>query len=120
MLYDDGASGGGHFRVYPRFLGGDDSAARLPFEFQCGTGTVAVALALLHYGELPFDVAEGEAIFEWGNPSNTRDPYGIRTSAVRIGVADGRIRRISFSHSVVEIIAEGKLSVPEAIRMSKC
>jgi hypothetical protein len=107
ILYDDRPEGQGHFRVFPRFL--DDTAARIPYEFQCGTGTIAVAVALAHAGMLPFAGERGELVLEWGSQRATRDPYGIRLSNVQI-VRDGnRITRASFSHSTIEIVMEGQV-----------
>src|SRR5882724_5926751 len=63
ILYDDRPEGPGQFRLFPRFL--DATAARIPYEFQCGTGTVATAVALAHTGRLPFAGERGELLIEW-------------------------------------------------------
>lgn len=112
MLYDDQGEFGGQFRVYPRFLGGDGTAARVPFEFQCGTGTVAVAIALAYRDVLSSVGNRGTFVFEWGNPRVTPDPFGVRTSDVSFELRDGRVERVSFSHSVIEIVAQGVLWLP--------
>ena len=115
MLYDDRPEGSGDFRAFPRFHGADDTAARIPYEFQCGTGTVAVAVALAHARRLPFGGPHGSFVLEWGSQRATPDPFGIRTSKVDLELSDDRIVRIDFQHSVIEIVAEGTLLVPSAI-----
>jgi hypothetical protein len=112
MMYDNRPEGPGHFRVYPRFISDDMAAARIPFEFQCGTGTVAVGIAIAHYGQLPFAAEQGEILFEWGSHRTTPDPYGIRTSRLQLQLDNQRVVGARFSHSVVEILAEGVLTVP--------
>ncbi|MGH8240318.1 MAG: hypothetical protein ACREXP_25330, partial [Steroidobacteraceae bacterium] len=112
MMFDQRPEGPGHFRIYPRFYSDDLAAASVPFEFQCGTGTVAVGLALAHHGLLPFAAGVERVIFEWGSQRTTPDPYGIRTSELQLATQDGLVKRASFSHSVVEILAEGKISLP--------
>ena len=107
----EGREGAGHFRLFPRFS--EPSAARIPYEFQCGTGTVAVGLALAHYGRLPFPGERGSIIFEWGSRRTTFDPYGIRTSQLDLCVRNGRVSEAGLSHSVVEILAEGVLTLPQ-------
>ena len=112
MMYDSRPEGPGAFRIYPRFYGPEMAAAKLPYEFQCGTGTVAVCIALAQRGLLPPDEALGHIVFEWGSQRTTPDPYGIRTSDVDFATHAGRLVRASFSHSVVEILAEGRLTLP--------
>jgi hypothetical protein len=112
MLYDTRPEGPGAFRVYPRFYSADMAAAKLSYEFQCGTGTVAVGIALAYRDLLPRDEAQGSIIFEWGSQRSTPDPYGIRTSKFDFATHAGRLIRASFSHSVVEILAEGRLTLP--------
>jgi hypothetical protein len=112
MMYERGGEGRGQFRVYPRFYSDDEAAAQVPFEFQCGTGTIAVGLALAHQGLLPFTASGGRVIFEWGSRRVTPDPYGIRTSRLEGTIENGRVARARFSHSVVEILAEGTMMLP--------
>lgn len=111
MLYDDAAEDGGDFRVYPRFVSDDMAAARCPWEFQCGTGSVAVALGLHRRGRIGADT--GQVVFEWGNRHVTPDPYGVRRSIIEITTAGGEVTDAAFSHSHVEILAQGALSLPE-------
>ena len=112
MLYDDRAEGPGMFRVFPRFYSDDLTAARIPWEFQCGTGGIAVTVALINAGRLPLSPLEKEITLEWGSMRTTPDPYGIRTSTIKLEVIDRVPAKASFSHSVVEILAEGILTLP--------
>lgn len=112
MMFDRRPEGPGQFRIYPRFYSDDLAAASIPFEFQCGTGTVAVGLALAHHGLLSFAAGMERVLFEWGSQRTTPDPYGIRTSELHMSWHDGRVKRASFTHSVVEILAEGTISLP--------
>ena len=115
MLFDQRAEGPGHFRVFPRFYSEDMTAATIPWEFQCGTGTVAVGAALAYYElvDEPPIASEETIIFEWGSYKATPDPYGIRTSQLNYRVEDKQLVSANFSHSVVEIVAEGQLALPE-------
>jgi hypothetical protein len=113
MLYDDRPEGPGQFRIYPRFFSADLAAAKIPYEFQCGTGTVAVGVALAYHNQLPFKEQQGRILFEWGSQRTTPDPYGIRTSQLDLVMQGGRVSKASFSHSVVEILAEGTLYLPQ-------
>jgi hypothetical protein len=112
MLYDARPDGPGHFRVFPRFYSDDLAAARLPWEFQCGTGGIAVAVALTHQGHIPVARGAGKVILEWGSCRATPDPYGIRTSTLTLAAAGSVLTRAAFTHSVVEILAEGRLTLP--------
>ena len=118
MLYDDRPEGPGQFRIFPRFWGGAHAAARLPFEFQCGTGSIGLGIALAHSGRLPFQSGEGRVILEWGSQRATPDPYGIRVSDLTLDVQAGHVSRARFSHSVVELLAEGTLRIPSYAALS--
>lgn len=111
MLFDHRATQSGRFRIFSRFVSDDMVAADIPYEFQCGTGTIAVGVALAHLGLLPFEDS-GSLLFEWGNPSVTHDPYGIRTTQLDIRLDGQTITHSSFMHSVVELNAEGTLMLP--------
>lgn len=112
MMFERGGEGPGQFRVYPRFYSDDEAAASVPFEFQCGTGTVAVGMALAHWGLLSSMGRDVQLSLEWGSRRVTPDPYGIRTSRLDAVVDGKRMARARFSHSVVEILAEGTLILP--------
>lgn len=107
ILYDDRPEGAGQFGVFPRFL--DATAQRIPYEFQCGTGTIAAAVALAHEGLLPFASERGELLFECGSQLSTPGPYGIPISRVQLARAGSRLTSASFSHSTVEIATEGEV-----------
>lgn len=109
ILYDDRPEGPGQFRLFPRFL--DATAASIPYEFQCGTGTTAAVVALAHKGMLPFASERGEVLIEWGSQRSTPDPYGIRLSRVELTRDGRRVTSLSFSHSVIDITIEGQVCV---------
>ena len=75
-------------------------------EPSCGTGTVAVAVALVERGSLPED-GEMELDFKSGGDGYTVG--GPDLTQVTIEVRSGRVRTARFSHSRVEIIAVGDL-----------
>lgn len=110
MLYDDRPEGPGGLRVFPRFYSDDLAAARIPGEFQCGTGSIAVAVALASQGRI--SATSDRLVLEWGSLRATPDPYGIRTSMVEVAGDGRRLVHAAFSHSVVEILAEGRLTLP--------
>lgn len=112
MLFDDRVEGGGHFRVFPRFHSADLSAARIPWEFQCGTGGIAVAVALAAKKRLPTRSGAEPLILEWGSQRTTPDPYGIRTSRLQLECEGTSVHKARFSHSVIEILEEGRLHLP--------
>lgn len=112
MLYDENPEGPGQYRVFPRFYSDELAAARIPWEFQCGTGSIAVAIALVHDGRMTFTASPVATIFEWGSHRTTRDPYGIRTSQLNLEIQGICVTKAAFSHSVVEILEEGRLTLP--------
>lgn len=112
MLYDDRPEKIGQFRVFPRFFSNDLTVARFPWEFQCGTGSIAVAVALAHEDRLPI-APEGDVLFEWGSHKATPDPYGVRTSLLHLQLTERRVTKAAFSHSVVEILSEGRMTLPQ-------
>jgi len=112
MLYDLRPEGNGHARLFPRFYDKTESTASIPWEFQCGTGTVAAGLAMAELGQLPFEGNEGTIVYEWGSQRLTPDPYGLRTSEMKMNLQNNRVVSAGFSHSVIEILCEGKLILP--------
>jgi len=112
ILYDLNAEGPGQARAFSRFYEKTPSAISMPWEFQCGTGTVAVGIAMAEQGKLPFKGDKGKVVFEWGSQKLTPDSYGIRTSELNIVLEEKQIVSASFSHSVIEILCEGQLTVP--------
>jgi hypothetical protein len=116
MLYDQRPEGPGQYRVFPRFYSEDLAAAGNRWEFQCGTGSVAVALALAHTKQLPFATGTGSVLFEWGSHRTTPDPYGIRISKLDLSLTGTHVTQAAFGHSVIEILAEGTLTVPNYLQ----
>ena len=112
MLYDLRSEGNGHARLFPRFYDETESTASIPWEFQCGTGTIAAGLAMAELGELPFKGNKGTIIYEWGSQRLTQDPYGMRTSDLKLSLENNKVVSAGFSHSVIEILCEGKLNLP--------
>ena len=74
----------------------------------CGTGTVAIGLAMAENNEI--DYSEGESVqllFESGGT-----PFqigGPDITTLKLEIKNRKITRASFSHSLVEIIATGHL-----------
>lgn len=96
----------------PRFYSDDLAAARLPWEFQCGTGSVAVAIALVLMGNSPSRLARASSCLNGEATAQRRTHMGFRTSRIELELNDRSITKAAFSHSVVEILAEGSLTVP--------
>jgi len=107
MLYDMHPEGEGQARFFPRFYHEN------PWEFQCGTGTIATGIGMAAMGDLPFKGDKGTVLVEWGSHKATPDPYGIRTSEINLGLKDGHVCSASFSHNIIEILSEGKLTIPK-------
>lgn len=53
MIYDLHPEDGGDARLFTRFFKGKGVPQSSPMEAQCGTGTVAVGIAMAEKGELP-------------------------------------------------------------------
>jgi len=94
----------------------------MPWEFQCGTGTVAVGIAMAAQGELPFQGDAGTVVFEWGSQRWRPDPYGGRTTELNLKLQNDRVEgfgktervlSVGFSHSVIEVLCEGRLTLPD-------
>ncbi|MDO9508906.1 MAG: hypothetical protein Q7I97_06130 [Thermovirgaceae bacterium] len=106
-LYDTAPTKGGDLRaVFPH------SVLTGHIEPTCGTGSIALALGLLASGE-------GERLgFVKGGKLNVRLESGGRPvmggpdiTTVMAETEGGKIRRAAFSHSFIEITAQGKVSV---------
>jgi hypothetical protein len=112
MIYDLNPEQSGQARIFTRFFKGKGILQSSPLEVQCGTGTVAVGMAMAERGELPFTGDRGEIIFEWGSQRLTHDPYGLRKSILHLELSAHKIVRAAFSHSVVELQSMGKAYLP--------
>lgn len=107
MLWDLVEDG---YRLFPRFL--DETAQKIPYEFQCGTGTVAFVIALTEIGHLFRDIPhriQGNLEMEWGNIDVTPDPWGVRVSNVWYELVHNRVKSVSYNHSAVKIHEAGTL-----------
>lgn len=80
-------------------------------EQSCGSGTIAVVVAMAKRGE--FD-GSGIRKLQFASGGRERKIGGPETTSVECKVKDGRVEKISFSHSLVELLARGTLSLPES------
>ncbi|MFH1079688.1 MAG: hypothetical protein V1766_05420 [Pseudomonadota bacterium] len=112
MIYDLHPEDGGNARIFTRFFKGKGVPQSTPLEAQCGTGTIAVGIAMAEKGELPFTGARGRVVFEWGSQHLTQDPYGARKSFLDMELVKGRIVWAGFGHNVVELQSEGAVYLP--------
>jgi hypothetical protein len=112
MIYDLHPEDGGDARIFTRFFKGKGVPQSSPMEAQCGTGTVAVGIAMAEKGELPFSGARGQVVFEWGSRRLTPDPYGARKSFLDIKLEKGRLDWAGFGHNVVELLSVGTVYLP--------
>jgi len=112
MIYDLCPKKDVDAKIFTRFFRGRMKAPPTQMEAQCGTGTIAVGIAMAENGELPFKGDKGTIHFEWGNHQLTRDPYGIKKSVLDIKIKGDCILQASFAHNVVEILSEGTLYLP--------
>ncbi|MCF7890854.1 hypothetical protein K9M78_06505 [Candidatus Bipolaricaulota bacterium] len=75
-------------------------------EPSCGTGTVAVAIALVERGSI---TGPGELELEFESGGGEESIGGPEITNVTLEVESGRVKSARFSHSLVEILAVGKL-----------
>ncbi len=80
-------------------------------EQSCGSGTIAVVVAIVKRGESD---GSGTGKLRFGSGGRERKIGGPETTSVECRVEDGRVKRISFSHSLVELLARGTLYLPES------
>jgi len=113
-VYPDGWEGG-DFAIYDLSIS-DNAEGRIIFphyipeghiEAACGTGTVAVGIAIAergdvlpHNGSAQLTFASGGSCSEIGGPDFTK---------VWLTIEDGKVTDASFSHSWIEILATGKI-----------
>ncbi|MCF7891060.1 hypothetical protein K9M78_07575 [Candidatus Bipolaricaulota bacterium] len=72
----------------------------------CGTGTVAVTIAMLLNGQID---GKDNLVFESGGlPDRIGGPERTK---VNFFAEEGKIIEISFSHSFVQILAEGRIRI---------
>ncbi len=80
-------------------------------EQTCGSGTVAAVVAMAEAGMIS---GTGKLNLEFAAGGEAKSIGGPETTFVELVLGDGRIEEISFSHSLVEILARGYLSLPES------
>jgi len=73
----------------------------------CGTGTVAVGIAMVASGEIGVDNSQVELSFESGGSSSSIG--GPDITELQLKVEGGKAVEAYFSHSLVEILATGEL-----------
>ena len=112
MIYDLCPETDGDARIFTRFFKGKGIPQATSFEAQCGTGTIAVGLAMAKRKELPFSGSRGQIIYEWGSKSMTLDPYGLRKSILHMELEGNLVKEAAFSHNVVELQSEGTVYLP--------
>jgi hypothetical protein len=112
MIYDLNREEGGRANIYTRIFRGKDIPQQTLMEAQCGTGTIAVGLAMAERDEIEFQGQCARVIFEWGKSEFTVDPYGVRKSVLDLKRDGLRISWGAFSHSVVELQSSGTLHLP--------
>jgi len=117
MLYDMHPEGEGDARIWTRLARLDTQPAVDPYgltmEGLCGTGTIAVGLAMAENGDLKVKDGPVEVEFEMGSKSISKDPYGSRKTVMKMNVKKGKVVNASFSHSVIELLATGKVYLPK-------
>ncbi|MEA3239168.1 MAG: hypothetical protein U9Q94_05250 [Candidatus Bipolaricaulota bacterium] len=100
-VYDLNPAHGGNGRViFPHSI----TAGHI--EPSCGTGTVAVGIAVVESGKVSLDEGELELSFESGGSSSAIG--GPDITELQLTAKDRRVTDARFSHSSVEIIAIGE------------
>ena len=87
--------------IFPHRISGDS------IEPACGTGTVAIGIAMVERGEIEQSDTALQLSFESGG-----DIYGIggpNSTSLGLQIRKGKVVDASFSHSLVEILATGTL-----------
>lgn len=112
MIYDLHPEEDGQARIFTRFFRGKGVPQATLLEAQCGTGTIAVGIAMAERNELPFSGNSGEVLFEWGSQNHTTDPYGLRKSILKLELDHQKVINTSFSHNIVELQSQGKVYLP--------
>ena len=113
-LYDLHPSHSGNARVvFPH------GALNGHIEPTCGTGTVAIGIAMLERGEFPSAPGkapqEGTIAFECGGDIGLG---GSELSFLQYAIAGGRLVKALFSHERIEVISEGFLRLETVARLS--
>lgn len=103
-LYDWNPQGKGQIRVvFPHYVKDDF------FEPSCGTGSVALGLALHASGELSDLKADSDGFLNLDIESGGgRELGGPEITSLEMKIVEGQVESASFSHSEVEITAVGE------------
>ena len=82
------------------------NAAISYIEPSCATGTVAVVIAMLEQGEITTQNGEARISFETGGEPTLGGP---ELSDLILKVADNKVVKVEFSHSLIQTLATGKI-----------
>jgi len=82
------------------------NAANTYIEPSCGTGTVAAGIAMLEQGEIKTQNGEARISFETGGEPTLGGP---ELSDLILKVADNKVVKVEFSHSLIQSLATGKI-----------
>jgi diaminopimelate epimerase len=82
------------------------NAANNYIESSCGTGTVAAGIAMLEQGEIKTQNGEARISFETGGEPTLGGPD---LSDLILKVADNKVVKVEFSHSLIQSLATGKI-----------
>jgi len=108
-LYDMHPEGRGNARVIFRFLPTMYYQEK-GYEEACGTGATAVGIAMLENGDLNVNNGTAEVLFEVGSKSIVSKTQQVETE-LKVSVNDGKVVDAEFSHSLIELIAYGKVYI---------
>jgi hypothetical protein len=92
------------FRFHP--ISFQDNA---PIEMTCGTGTTAIGLAMASNGDISSD-GQTRKLFEVGSRRIVKNKQAL--TELILETAKGRVVNAQFSHSVIELLASGKVYNP--------
>jgi len=82
------------------------NAANNYIESSCGTGTVAAGIAMLEQGEIKTQNGEARISFETGGEPTLGGPD---LSDLILKVADNKVVKVEFSHSLIQSLVTGKI-----------
>jgi len=82
------------------------NAANNYIEPSCGTGTVAAGIAMLEQGEIKTQNGEARISFETGGEPTLGGPD---LSDLILKVADNKVVKVEFSHSLIQSLVTGKI-----------
>lgn len=89
--------------IFPHRISADS------IEPACGTGTVAVGIAMVERGEVELSDGSVELFFESGGDVSSIG--GPEVTTLKLQIKAGKVVDASFSHSLIEILAVGTLTL---------